>query len=57
MGLVAEVPDAAELVEAERRVFRSAVGRAAEIASVIAVVVGDDEEGSKLWWAVGRRIR
>ena len=54
---MAEVPDAAEVVELERRVFCSAVGRAAEIASVIAVVVGDDEEASKLWWVVGRRIR
>ena len=52
-----EAPDAAEVVELERRVFCSAVGRAVEIASVIADVVGDDEEASKLWWLVGRRIR
>lgn len=55
---MAEVPDSAEAVELDRRVFCSAVGRAAEIASVIADVVGDnDEEASKLWCVVGRRIR
>ena len=48
------VPDAAEVVEFDRRVFCSA-GRTAEIASVMADVVGDD--ASKLACEVGRRIR
>jgi len=51
------VPDAAEVVELERRVFCSATGRAAtQMASVMAEAAAADE-ASKLAWAVGRRIR
>lgn len=53
--LLSGMTDSAEVVELERRVF-SSVGRLAEMASVMAEVVGDDE-ASKLVWVVGRRTR